>query len=1121
MEPVENAMESIMEHDTIASRVSVARRYVRAVDLGRDIHDPDALIGFVSTPSVQEAIRRLGAGLRPESGQRAFRVTGPYGSGKSSFAVLLAQALRGGDRATALVEGSELDHAEEKMVVIPLIGRRVSLGDDILAHLSSPSDAPQPSLDLLAAIAATREARSMGHHDPDAVLTHIEAYAAEMAAERRMLVFLIDEMGRYIEHAATAPDEDPSIFQRLAERACGPSKAPFGVVGFLHSQFSDYAVGMGQWTQGEWARSAERYEDIAFGNGEEAAVHLLANAIQHEPSKVSVNEIAAKLYGEAKRRGLFVWQAAEKAPETSRLYPLHPAVVVCLVAASRRLGQAERSMFSFLNAREPAGLMRFAERVHYGADSWYLLSDYYDYLAARPALRFRTSDRGRRWNDVQEAVATRQDLSDFERDVLKAAGVLLVLDPVTGLRPNAETLSWCLGESFDRVAAAIETLVEAAIVWKRPGGTLALRSGSTVDLDRWRVDADAHVPRTPVLNRGEPYTFIAHRHYHQTGTLRAFPLVVSNDPSRATPPFGDGMVCVVPLLSSSEEGRMIEQTQRASRTAGLANVYCLMRVTTRAVAAAHDVAAWNWVEETCTELRLDDTARAEVAARREAAAQAVVQELRPFDAMSAGSDIVGFFHDGERIEVASRKELNTLLSDACDARFSAAPILRNDLINRSRLSSAISTARGRLFDAMFMHADVAELGFNGAPPERTIYLSMLREAQLHTPIEESSEKWHLHSPPPTDPLRWRPSWNALDALVSEEGGAGIPAILNCLAAEPFGLRQGPTLVLLATYLIVERAHLALMERGTYRPEPDGACLMRMAKGPQNFRLRKLVDSVSEKALPSRIADLLRDRPGVPKMPAKPAIGDVTAAIYGWTAKLRPFAWETRSISKRAQTVRSALQKARDPVDLLHRQLPTACGCDTPDENDFALALEEVFNELQDAVPQLRDRALAVTLQAFAARSVKDLRARLKTEIEPFLIELTDYRLRAFATRSLDDGLDTGRWIETIASLLTSKRLEAWGDSDLDAYAFAVRECAGQIDRFIALARQAGQAPVAAVHIALPGGADRAYYIRPSTSADEDDVVGSLRAVLAEADDPQRVLVQLFAEVFGAKEIERS
>src|SRR5439155_18580410 len=38
-------------------------------------------------------------GLRPRSGQRAWRVTGDYGSGKSSFALVLAHSLAGHDNA--------------------------------------------------------------------------------------------------------------------------------------------------------------------------------------------------------------------------------------------------------------------------------------------------------------------------------------------------------------------------------------------------------------------------------------------------------------------------------------------------------------------------------------------------------------------------------------------------------------------------------------------------------------------------------------------------------------------------------------------------------------------------------------------------------------------------------------------------------------------------------------------------------------------------------------------------------------------------------------------------------------------------------------------------------------
>ena len=63
-----------MTQDSISSRVSVRRRYIRSVDLERDIDDPEALDGYVVTPSVRDAAVRILAGLAAASRQRAFRV---------------------------------------------------------------------------------------------------------------------------------------------------------------------------------------------------------------------------------------------------------------------------------------------------------------------------------------------------------------------------------------------------------------------------------------------------------------------------------------------------------------------------------------------------------------------------------------------------------------------------------------------------------------------------------------------------------------------------------------------------------------------------------------------------------------------------------------------------------------------------------------------------------------------------------------------------------------------------------------------------------------------------------------------------------------------------------------
>jgi hypothetical protein len=69
-------------------------RYLRSVHLERDFEDTDSLRHYVVTVPMVAAFARIMDGLRPESGHRAWRITGDYGTGKSSFALVLAHLLR-------------------------------------------------------------------------------------------------------------------------------------------------------------------------------------------------------------------------------------------------------------------------------------------------------------------------------------------------------------------------------------------------------------------------------------------------------------------------------------------------------------------------------------------------------------------------------------------------------------------------------------------------------------------------------------------------------------------------------------------------------------------------------------------------------------------------------------------------------------------------------------------------------------------------------------------------------------------------------------------------------------------------------------------------------------------
>src|SRR5438067_10193839 len=79
--------------EVIADLFRIEGRYLRSVNLERDFSDPKALKGYVLTPQVERHLERMVAGLSPSSGQRAWRITGDYGVGKSSYALVLSKLL--------------------------------------------------------------------------------------------------------------------------------------------------------------------------------------------------------------------------------------------------------------------------------------------------------------------------------------------------------------------------------------------------------------------------------------------------------------------------------------------------------------------------------------------------------------------------------------------------------------------------------------------------------------------------------------------------------------------------------------------------------------------------------------------------------------------------------------------------------------------------------------------------------------------------------------------------------------------------------------------------------------------------------------------------------------------
>ena len=431
-----------MSRELIAARVEIRRRYVRSVNMERDVDDADALDGYVLTPSVRDAAVRILAGLSSESCQRAFRIVGPFGVGKSAFGVFLAQLLRERGRGPAtdlLAEAT--GHSRDVPQWLPVIvsGRHVSFARELLGVLVRVCGHRKNGSFRSLKAGAQSMLDSESPLDANAVVKVVKEIAGELRSNTGDgLILLIDEMGRFVEHAASnAGTEDPSIFQALAESSGGRAGADLAVACFLHNRFADYVAGMGRWIEAEWSRSSERYEELAFGGSTEQTLFMLGHSLRPLGGHTeAICERAREIYGEAVDRGVFAASREDVAQIADKLYPLHPGAVAALASATRRFGQNERSVFSFLQSLEPASFKRFAHDTSYGSERWYRAPDALDYLSATISER-PSGNRGRRWTLAFDALANAANLQRAYRDVLKSVALVSVLEPIPGMVSDA------------------------------------------------------------------------------------------------------------------------------------------------------------------------------------------------------------------------------------------------------------------------------------------------------------------------------------------------------------------------------------------------------------------------------------------------------------------------------------------------------------------------------------------------------------------------------------------------------------------------------------------------------------------------------------------------------------
>lgn len=1041
---------------TLSETVRISGRFLRSTRIDLDSND-NPLDGYVFPASLKELILGL-AKQQSVSGQGAFTWTGPYGSGKSSLALVLTQLLSGS--------------------VSSRTSTRKCVGDDpfvdaILKHLP-PKKNGWKTICMVGEMGSPQNAiaRQFKKLNPEAnepletesdIINALVALANSKPATSGGLILIIDEMGKFLETAATGLG-DVYFFQLLAE-AASRSDGRLIVIGILHQAFQEYARNLGKGARDEWAKIQGRYVDIPVNISGEEQIELISRAIVSESKPELARDLGNKAAILIRKYKPSLGKSAGKS--LSEVWPLNPMTALMLGPISRRsYGQNQRSLFSFLSSSEGHGFQDF---LHQEADNscCYNPSHLWEYLRFNLQSSIAASPDSHHFSNAMEALdrCIAADGTDLELSILKCICLLELTRQQTGVGATDEALALCLpGEDQKRLNAAIKSLLKKSLViFKQHRGSYGIFEGSDFDIET-AIEETAREVSTTDLNAVSSALAVsvisAKRHYHETGTMRWCDFKVApadqlidygQKYNNSTQAFGL-VTLVLPTNGESPEElkKLISNVHKS--TSKLDHVFATAPSTRQLVLLAKEHSILSHLLLNRREIDRDKVARREIRDRLEAITGRIEQEIW------ATLNNATWFRKGAKPQAATWAEVNSMVSDLADLRYPKAPRIHNELLNRSKPSGSANGALKLLLHAMTLREGKEKLGFTKYPAEMGLFCSILEANNLYQSI---NGEWKFVPPEKGDPAHLHDLWTETREYLAKRNDriVHLTELYDLWRNHPFGVRDGLSPLLAVLFLITERSSLAYYRDGIFLSAFSDVDVDYLMKAPSSIQLRWMNISALSRRLLANLADVAAELTGEPVLNLEPL--DVARALISAFENVAPWVHKTSRISQNALKIRNLFKRSRDPNRFLFDDIPSlfkeVADVATTEGTDFVTqqirdGLKEIQQRYPEMLGQLRDQVLIeLQIHTQSPQAIKELNERAMN-IQGVS---GDFRLDAFIGKltRFDNSQDA---IESLVGLGINKPARNWVDNDVDRAALELLKFAHEFNTLEAFARVKGR-----------------------------------------------------------------
>lgn len=1029
---------------TLKQIYSIATHHQRSARIDVDL-TPDFFDGLVYHGTAQRTIETI-CGQYRQAGQRAFTVTGPYGSGKSTITLLISGLLhphaniREAARAsicrafTATMNPLKIFDSSFKIdkgwVIIRAVGGSASPVNCLWRATISALD-EHPNLKAIA-----DSCRTKAPADEHELVGLWDEMFSVLSDKTDGVFIFADEMGKMLDHINKHKGE-MHVFQEIGERVTRLN-FPVLFLGLLHQTFSEYAKGRGSKKEEEWAKIQGRYCDVLYNVTTDETVSLISSSIKTE---VINNEFQLELVDRVlDALGCDNTRKKILGPRLLATAPLHPLTALVLgPLAKRSFSQNERSTFGFLNSCEPSSFNAFLDSTS-DENARYGLHHLWDYLDSNLQFVIANSRDGHGWilaSDTIQRIERMVGVNGITEEcirLLKNIAIINLFGRVAFIFANKDVLATAMLCTESQLASMIEVLsVHSAVTYRKHQNAWELFEGSDININEllskmlMQVDSDAKVIES--LNYSE--YVMANGHYHDKGSIRWVKQSVvyglSNIDSAINcanreGAFGSFVLVLDPHASSQDLSELASKRSREDLALATTSLW------EEILELAKDVYALDLIkhDKVTSAAMQGDRVAAKEFEYRYAYTQNLLREK-----------ITSVFREVTWITKTTNDNkhypISYIASCMADDVYRFTPQIHNEIVNRNKLSASAVSASKKLLERMVNSETQEALGISGFPPEKSIYMSLLRNTGLHYKRGDGTWHWLVdHSKLADHGLK--SVFSATTKLLSSKKGefVSLSDVREFWAGAPYGVTKGVFPILFMAYTFALKSKIAFYERAIsgefeYLPEIDAEYAYKLQKSPNDLAIKYFEVSAVEQKWLSKLAivssELANREIDANFINTATPLVTVIHRQLNWVKQAHTYNDVDSILNKICRNVRDVLLRANDPLRLLIVDLPHALDPDGKlNDDDKIELLREVINIITSAHSKLLSRFEA---RIAAVCPVNDPRFIEMTEIVQK--NAADWSLKTFAREVAKYGSESKDWVVSVITTLGGAIIQNWNE----------------------------------------------------------------------------------------------